>query len=411
MSTFDRGLVGIIGALFAAACGSGGGGGDQGAMAPPSGKLDATYGIGGSTHTSNVASFMATNPDGSVYAIGRQFFSLDSRGTLIGQPTSIYPEAVLTPPVVDSVGNVFVIAGSCCEQQWVAEYDSSGNLVTSFGDAGRASLSPLQGLFAFVDLARDGDGNLYVTTSRFAQPGMGIMIVAKLDRTGHLVPSFGTAGISTIDLGGASANATVIAVDSVGNIYVGGLLSDTFKPVVAKLDPAGRPSLGFNGRGFWSDGSCNSYLGARAVAVDDAGNVFVGTRCDQTAVIYKLDPRGNGLASFGDAGKRTDVLGGDSGPVLAIAPRPNGVIYVAGSKRTDEMECGDFAITKLDASGGTITSFGTNGLTLLDFSAMYYTTDIGFDAQGRIYVGGPSFDCHALRLTPYLGFTVYRLGG
>ena len=356
---------------------------------------------------------MNTFPDGSVMTVGNDITRLDARGTLVGQPLAIYPLWFESTPVLDEAGGFFAISGDPSSlRHYVAKYDQNGNVVTTYGDGGRAWLDFLKGytLDGGFDLARDSAGNLYVATSRYPQPGMPEFVVAKLDRDGRPVLSFGDGGSTALLPGGKSAQAYAIAVDPSGNVYVSGLLWSEFQPVVVKFGPDGRPSASFGNGGVWTTSSCRSSLGARALAFDNAGNILVGTQCNPVAAIYKLDSSGKLLTSFGEGGVRSAVFGGVAlYSILALEVATNGDVYAAGAGEVQPQTCkGDFGIAKVDTNGTPVATFGTSGLALLPVSTDYLT-DIGIDAQGLIHVGGPTYSC-AGRFPTRVGYTLYRLG-
>jgi hypothetical protein len=147
-----------------------------------------------------------------------------------------------------------------------------------------------------------------------------------------------------------------------------------------------------------------------ALAFDGAGNVLVGTRCENGSIIYKLDVSGKPVTSFGSAGA---ILGSDDflASAMALAVGPNGDIYAAGPRRADPQAClTDFGVAKFDANGQRVTSFGTNGITNLPVSTYgVFGAEIGIDAQGGIHVGGPTWNCSGRFLTQ-AGFFVFRVG-
>lgn len=405
-------LVLIVACAMVAACGSGGGG----SPSPPSGKLDPAYGTNGSISFMNagadVLDFVA-NPDGTVKPIGRVVLRFDASGRPISASTrngNYYDHSAVLGPD----GNIFVARGDFVTgKRFVAEVDQTGNLVTTFGTGGMTSFDSFGGDAGipdfFADLARDGDGNLYLAGTRYTDLSRSkTMAVAKFDRTGQLVTEFGNAGIALVSLGAHPAELAAVAVDAARNVYLAGNVADNSTGVVAKLDPTGQLAADFGTGGLWSNPSCS---GVGDLAIDNAGNLIVAAGClnaggQPSASIVKLDARGNLITSFGSSGMRTDALGaGGLGGTVAIGPA--GQIYVGGF--TWNGRCGSFAVSKLEADGSFAMDFGVAGITTANVSNDR-VAKLAFDAQGHLYFGGPVFDCNDTVHGGSIGYAIYRVG-
>ncbi|MFC2003838.1 SBBP repeat-containing protein, partial [Chloroflexota bacterium] len=302
---------------------------------------------------------------------------------------------------VDSSGNVYVSGYS--DTTWgspvraytsdfdafVAKLDSSGALAWNTFLGG-------SGVDVGLAIAVDSSGNVYVGGYSITTWGSPVRaytsdfdaFAAKLDSSGALTWHTFLGG-SSLDLGYA------IAVDSSGNVYVGGqsyatwgspergyIYRDAF---VAKLDSSGALT--------W-----NTFLGGsgadagKAVAVDSSGNVYVGgysyttwgspvrAASDHDAFVAKLDSSG--------ALTWNTFLGGSGADVgKAIAVDSSGNVYIGGETTATwgspvrAYTSGDDAfVTKLDSGGAlawnTIERYFNETITLQSTTSTTYVNAI-----------------------------------
>lgn len=260
------------------------------------------------------------------------------------------------------------------------------------GVSGFANGTGTAASFAFpMGVAFDGSGNLYVA-----------------DNGNHAIRKIASSGIVTTLAGSGvsgSANGTGIAasfywpykvaVDSIGNVYV----ADTQNQLIRKISSlgvvttlAGSGSAGYvNGTG-----TAASFYYPQAIAVDSAGNVYVGEQYNHA--IRKITPAGVVSTLAGD------VTSGfvDGVATAARFNEPKGItidssgnLYVADTR--------NHAIRKITPSGTVSTLAGTgssgfvNGVgTAASFNA---PADVGIDSAGNVYV--VELNNHAVRkITP-----------
>jgi hypothetical protein len=234
------------------------------------------------------------------------------------------------------------------------------------------------------DLAVDMHGNVYVAGDVYrGTSGFNIALV-KYNAAGVQQWMSEYSGIGN-DLDAASA----IALDTAGNIFVTGysfrgpaLLN--YEIVTIKYTPAG-DSLWvrrYNGPGSVDDR-------AFALAVDDAGNSYVGGYTNGSSlsgntgwdyVTIKYDPDGVQLWA-----SRLDQT--FSSGVVALAIDPPGNVYVTGSGYDSISTSSEFVTVKYDANGDTawVRHYNPPG-TEADAG-----TGIAVDGGGNVYVTGRSW--------------------
>jgi PKD domain/RTX calcium-binding nonapeptide repeat (4 copies)/NHL repeat len=239
------------------------------------------------------------------------------------------PEGV----AVDAAGNVYIADSS---NHRVRKVDTAG-VITTFagtgvpgfsGDTGQASAAQLN--FP-IGVAADGAGNVYIGDTDNHR-------VRKVSPAGVITTLAGTgvAGFSG-DTGQASAaqldSPRGVAVDGAGNVYIG----DFFNHRVRKVNPAGviTTLAGTGVPGFSGDtgqASAAQLRFPRDVAADAAGNVYIADGDNHR--VRKVDPAGviTTLAGTGVQG-----FSGDTGQAAlaqlrsprGVAADPIGTVYIA----------------------------------------------------------------------------------
>lgn len=91
-------------------------------------------------------------------------------------------------------------------------------------------------------------------------------------------------------------------------------------------------------------------------------------------------------ATFGTAGKALVDFGGTDDTGNSIHVLPTGQILIAGTVK--DASGGDFGIARLNADGSLDTTFGTGGITKIDFGLHEELNALTVDAAGRIVVVG-----------------------
>ena len=266
---------------------------------------------------------------------------------------------------------------------FVLRYTSSGDPDTSFGMNGKAVFSHA-GYDDISAMAVDSSGNIFLAGEISGSANYD-MAILKYSPTGGLDPSFGGTGIVTYDAGN-DENASAIAVDTSGNIYVAGSSYGTNEAWLFKYDSLGNLVTGFgsNGKAVYFGGH-SDYM--NAIVIDTNGKIVVGggsnngTNGDMS--VWRYDPDSGALdTSFGSGGKATYNGGGNEwGKSMTIDEAGN--ILLLGNNAAN-----NFILCRFTDTGALDTIFGGGDGVVIYGSGEVYGNAVTHAYSGKILVAG-----------------------
>ena len=286
-----------------------------------------------------------------------------------------------TALVVDAAGNVYVTGsseGSSTSHDYATiKYNASGvqQWVTRYN-------GPISSVDRASALAVDAAGNVYVT-------GYSLVSITSYDYANYATIKYNASGVQQWVArygvpGNSGDQATALAVDAIGNVYVTG------SSRVSSTSYYDYATIKYNASGVqqWVaryDGPGNSDDYATALAVDAAGNVYVTGSSIGSSTSYDYATIKYNVSGVQQWVTRYDGPGNSDDQAKALAVDAAGNVYVTGySNSLSTLH--DYAKIKYNASGVQQWVARYNGLGNSNDQA----TALAVDATRNVYVTGTS---------------------
>ncbi len=288
-----------------------------GLAAGPAAQADLTYGqVGSLAGEANIPLGVAVDAaSGDVYVGNVLFTGVGKYEALGGDPQTLVnlPIVAFSGVAVNPVTrNVYAVnAGG----QKIETYEPTGRFLSSFAIAGAGNL--FESLVA-VQIATDAAGNVYLPNAPHNE-------VQEFNSEGSELQAFTGSG------GNALKEPTGVAVDSEGNVYV----ADNGNGRVEEFTPAGAfvRAIGTGVDETTHGNVCTAASGdtcgpgsdgSQSVAVDAAGNIFVGENSGSGFHVVRYSPAGEQLADFGLG----TIATSEFGTINTLAVNATGLVYV-----------------------------------------------------------------------------------
>lgn len=234
----------------------------------------------------------------------------------------------------------------------IARFEADGTLDTGFGGTGtvKTVAGPCASAFA---IAIQRDGRILVTGR--GGPSCDDLIVVRYEEDGSLDPTFGVAGVATVDRGGTEEGYALL-VRPDGAIVAGGFFDDgvgrhDFLIVILSRDGVVRTTTTTDFDGAYDEIADLEIQRGRTV-------IAAGTSAGDFA-LARFDGRGRFDERFGTV--TTDIGGWDSVEGAAVQ-RGRRIILVGATFFGDA----DIAIARYDRRGRLDRSFADDGISLTD---------------------------------------------
>lgn len=264
----------------------------------------------------------------------------------------------------------------------LARFNANGMIDTTFGMGGVVTLDLSAGEVSGSSYVADSawglsaypDGRLVVTG---AQKRMGAtdtdFAVIRLTVDGMRDMTFGTNGVTAVDINNRSASPRTATILADGSVVAAGYMDDggVVKPVLFKLNPMGQLDTTFATNGIFSPTVLMAATEAYGAALQ--GTSFVTAGYGRNAATESLD----WLSLRVSAGGMLDTTYGTSGVARldlamfndnarSLVVLPDNRVMLVGGGRPTEMNV-DGMIAVLTMNGQPDTSFGARGIRTYDF--------------------------------------------
>lgn len=385
------------------------------------GDLDAGFGTDGvltvdaqSLGLQNRVSQISTQPDGKIIFVGGVRNASGTEGDhLIGRVTS---EGVLDlsfgnqGTTITSLGGLEGLIGLRIEpsgsilcvgssnqsgsyEHAIVRFDSAGNLDLSFGSNGVLYNLPLSTSSVPTSIEFDSSNNLYVTGT-----SNGDILLSKYGSNSFPIPSFGTSGSESLDLG-LVETSTELALQNDGKVVLAGSQAESGFPenvIVVRLTANGMLDQTFNGTG-WVNLMLSTGIDRPSdmIVLPDGRILVVGIAANQSvtsleAFALRLMPDGSYDNSFGTNGlARYDIGTGDD-YASAVVLQPDGKAIIGGGTNDNSTILNeDFLLLRINEDGSIDQSFGNNGVVVTEISSSYERIiDMELQTNGKLIVAG-----------------------
>ena len=383
---------------------------------PSQGSIDSSFGIGGVVTTtvgnSNVIFSVAIDGSGRIVTGGDSSNGGSQRMTLArdtsdGVLDSTFGTGGRSIPsigsgssnaasiAIDSNGKIVAGGNSFNGSNGIftlARFTSTGALDSTFGTGGVETSTIGNGGSLINSIAIDNNGRILAGGNSLIN-GHGIFTLARYTSAGVLDNTFGTGGVVTTQIGSSYSMINSVAVDSTGNIIVGGYSNNGTYNVftLARYTSAGVLDTTFGAGGVITSpiGVTNSSINSIAIAA--GGKIVVGgyssdgNNLNFTVARYRSD--GILDCTFGSCGVASHI-GVSSSSVSSLVIDSVGKI-VAGGYSSDGSNV-NFTIARYSASGALDSTFGTGGVVTSTPQTYSSINSIALTSNGKIVAGGLS---------------------
>jgi uncharacterized delta-60 repeat protein len=341
----------------------------------------------GSAISSSISNFLVANYSTS----GTLISSFGSNGITT---TTIGSQSQATSGALQSTGDIIVAGFTFLSGQTqfaVVRYTTAGVLDATFGTNGIVTQLIGDGCAVNGCVTQSDDsiilaGNCVIN----GQPQIALM---RLLNTGSVDTTFGTNGIVTLAIG-QSAICNAVALQSSGEIIVGGFaaINGVTQMIVAGFTNAGVLDTTFGSNGITTISS-GTRSGINALAIDANENIVVTGFSDTNMMIARLTSSGVLDITFGFSGITVTTVGNVITQATSITIESSGSIACAGFSDSNLL------VAQYTSQGVLDTTFASTGITLNNVLGTAQANDVVMQNGLILAVGTSNNDVVALRFT------------
>lgn len=271
-----------------------------------------------------------------------------------------------------------------------AQVHYAGSVDSSFGNNGITSIATA----AISDIIiTSSDSIVAVGSDTQARP-----TTLRFSKNGILDPSYGTQGLASIYIKGRVNRFLIsIAQQSDGKFITGGGSEDSASAVaredflIVRQNYDGSLDTSFNHVGYAIADFYHGFDYVSSIAIQQDGKIIAGgTVGNDNFGMVRINTNGTTDSSFCNCGtglEMPSIVGSLGITGSAIVLQPDGKILVGGNANLYSINV--FLLMRFNANGTLDSSFGTNGITLTNFSNTYDAINaLSLLPDGKILAAG-----------------------
>ncbi len=395
----------------------------------PVGSLDPTFGAAGkvTSTTLGAAEQIELQSDGKIVAllgtVLRRFLpdgSPDSSFGVGGSVTVSFGSGGSTRVnsiTVQPDGKILATGGikrtAVDDDFAVARYTADGAIDSGFGVGGIAVIANPDNFEQATQALVQSDGRIVVAGNWDVPPpgqrNFNDFAVVRLTADGSLDPTFGTKGLTTVNIGGRADILKAAALQSDGRIVVTGRVAENggANPDIglARFNPDGTldTSFGTNGIVRRDLSGVGEWDEPYDIVVQADGRIVMAlqSKFDSTVPypfsLARFEVNGTLDTTFGTQGIASTAIGSGNALARALSLQADGKLVVAG--QVGSATVNDFGIVRYLTNGALDTSFDGDGILLIDFfAANDSAADVAIQSDGKIVVAGAALNGGGFRL-------------
>ena len=215
---------------------------------------------------------------------------------------------------------------------------------------------------------------------------------------GEIDASYGTNGYSKV----ASMTVNAAAIQPDGKIVAGGTNNAGTGFVLTRFNTDGTLDSAYGNGGVVATNVSASTNILNSVIITPDGKIIAGGTStlngNNQFILLRYTTTGSVDNTFGDNGKVVTDFNGTASIIWSLALQSDGKIVAAGTADNGNK---DFAVARYNDDGTPDLSFNLTGKIISDFSFYDWPKSVKVGPDGKIYVGGQSYDVNG-----YPRFTV-----
>ena len=263
-------------------------------------------------------------------------------------------------------------------------FDSDGKVITFFGNY----------YATFQSLAFQQDGKIIAAGTVDNHGGFYQFGIARYNPDGSLDSTFGIDGKVIGDFLGYQIGLKKMVLQSDGKILVSGIIYTGYTntaSILARYNSNGSLDSTFGNNGF----IVRDFFQIFAMVLQTDGKIIeTGSFSDAlgtSSVICRYYENGTFDATFGNNGMITTSVELEYSANNNVALLSNGKIIVSGYKSNNSVADGkDYAVIRLSNNGSLDTTFGNNGMVIIDVDDSDYIDSLKIQTDGMIVFTGYS---------------------